>query len=240
MTRPPTITAALQARVRRRGGNPLITYYDTGTGERTELSATSFANWVDKTANLLDALGVEPGVIAGPLSLGHPGHWVSLIWPLAAWQRGCTWLAAERSAGAVLTVVGPDPAEADGPTVACSLDPLARPLPAVPVGVIDYTREVLAEPDAHWAVPVRPDAIAWRDATRALSHADLTDLEPIEQRVLLRAGVPWHTLSAGLLRPLLGGGSAVIVAGETDGPRLERLAASERATIVTAEEGTLR
>ena len=32
---------------------PLLTYYDDATGERTELSGTSLANWVAKTANLL-------------------------------------------------------------------------------------------------------------------------------------------------------------------------------------------
>ncbi|MSV78126.1 MAG: TIGR03089 family protein, partial [Actinobacteria bacterium] len=41
---------------------PLITYYDTDTGERIELSATSLANWINKTANFLtDELMVDEG-----------------------------------------------------------------------------------------------------------------------------------------------------------------------------------
>ena len=41
---------------------PLLTYDDRGTGERVELSATTTANWVAKTANLLvDELDLEAG-----------------------------------------------------------------------------------------------------------------------------------------------------------------------------------
>ena len=32
---------------------PLLTFYDDATGERTELSGATLANWVAKTANLL-------------------------------------------------------------------------------------------------------------------------------------------------------------------------------------------
>src|SRR5262249_8331331 len=43
-------------------GRPLLTYYDDATGERAELSATTLANWVAKTANLLqDELALSPG-----------------------------------------------------------------------------------------------------------------------------------------------------------------------------------
>ena len=40
---------------------PLLTWYDDATGERTELSGATLANWVAKTANLLvDEVGPEP------------------------------------------------------------------------------------------------------------------------------------------------------------------------------------
>ncbi|PBC79521.1 uncharacterized protein (TIGR03089 family) [Streptomyces sp. TLI_235] len=40
---------------------PLITFYDDSTGERVELSAKTFDNWVAKTANLLqDELNAGP------------------------------------------------------------------------------------------------------------------------------------------------------------------------------------
>ncbi len=41
---------------------PLLTWYDDATGERTELSGATLANWVAKTANLLvDELALGPG-----------------------------------------------------------------------------------------------------------------------------------------------------------------------------------
>ena len=40
----PTLAELLARRVRTDGSAPLITYYDLGSGERTELSAITFAN----------------------------------------------------------------------------------------------------------------------------------------------------------------------------------------------------
>jgi len=61
---------------------PLVTFYDDATGERVELSATSFDNWVAKTANLLqDELGAEPGE---QIALLLPTHWQSAVWVWAA------------------------------------------------------------------------------------------------------------------------------------------------------------
>lgn len=230
-----TIGTRLAERVQARGSGPLITYYDLDTGERTELSATSFANWVDKTSNLLATLGIDDGSIAGPLSVEHPGHWISLIWPLAAWQHGCSYAAVTRqdATNADLVVIGPGAVEsiAPGATVACSLHPLALPLPEVPAGVIDFTREVLAEPDVHWVAPVEPDALAWADETRSVTHRELNALDPIAGRVLVRPSTAWETLATALLRPLLGGGSSVVVVGDAGQDRLGRLAAGERVTL---------
>lgn len=230
-----TIGTRLAERVRARGSSPLVTYYDLDTGERTELSTTSFANWVDKTSNLLATLGIDDGNVAGPLSVEHPGHWISLIWPLAAWQHGCSYAAVARPAatGADLAVTGPRAVEsiAPGATVACSLHPLALPLPDLPAGVIDFTKEVLAESDAHWVAPVAPDAPAWVDETRSLTHRNLNELDPIAGRVLVRPSTAWETLATALLRPLLGGGSSVVVVGDAEQERLERLVAGERVTL---------
>jgi len=65
----------LRQRVRLNGSAPLLTYYDLASGERTELSAISFSNWVDKTSNLLvDELAVDEGDVVSmprsPVSLG--------------------------------------------------------------------------------------------------------------------------------------------------------------------------
>jgi uncharacterized protein (TIGR03089 family) len=80
----------LRRRVRDNGSTPLLTYYDLDSGERTELSAISFSNWVDKTSNLLvDEVAVTEGdVIFMPLALEAPGHWLTGVWQLACWQVG--------------------------------------------------------------------------------------------------------------------------------------------------------
>ena len=78
---PDLISNLLAQRVRRNGAEPLITYYDLDSGERTELSAVSFANWVNKTSNLLvDEFLIDAGdAIQLRLAETHPGHWVTLI-----------------------------------------------------------------------------------------------------------------------------------------------------------------
>lgn len=220
---------ALAARVRRAGAEPLVTWYRPESGGRTELSGRTLANWVDKTANLLDTLGVEEWV-ASPLSVAHPGHWMSLIWPLAAWQHGCGYRAGAPDALSELVVVGPDSPAAHPAwlTIACSLHPLGLGLRNLPDGVLDFTGEVLAEPDVHLAVPVPPEATAWVDGDQTVSHAAAGDVQPVPGRVLVRPTTAWETLAATLLGPVLGGGSAVVVEGEVSDAELARIAASER------------
>jgi len=101
------ISALLARRVRRNGADPLITYYDLDSGERTELSAVSFANWVNKTSNLLiDELLVDPGdAVQLTLAETHPGHWVTLIWELACWQIGAV-VSLDPAVDAKVIVVG--------------------------------------------------------------------------------------------------------------------------------------
>ena len=53
LPRVPLIAELLARRVRSDGAAPLVTYYGTASGARTELSATTLANWVAKTSNLL-------------------------------------------------------------------------------------------------------------------------------------------------------------------------------------------
>ncbi len=224
------LVAALGRRSRREGARPLITYYDLSTGARTELSGRTFANWVDKTYHLLAELDVQSGdEVALPLAVTHPGHWVTIALVAGAWQAGAV-VVPGPSDGAVVTVVGPEDAHilADGTLLACSLHPLgfgfAEPLPA---GVIDFSRDVRSQPDAHAEEPVPESAPAWRDGTEVLSQADLSATDPVSDRVLVRPTTPLATVTAGYLGPLLGGGSAVIVLGD-DEAALARIAAQER------------
>ena len=258
-----SIIDVLTERVRTDGSRPLLTYYNPAKGERVEFSGRSFANWVDKTANLLATLGVEE-MVAGPVSVQHPGHWMSLIWPLAAWQRGLIYAAAEPPLPdhAELVVIGPEHPQPllPGATIACSLHPLGLGLSGLPAGVMDYTGEALAEPDAHWAASVDSDEIAWVDGlardqsmtapgtsgnnTEAAwrswmvstgywvgsspRHADWLALKPASGRALVRPSTPRATLAEALIRPLLGGGSAVVVDGPVAEGDLARIIASER------------
>ncbi|HEV2929557.1 MAG TPA: TIGR03089 family protein, partial [Propionibacteriaceae bacterium] len=151
------ISGRLRRWVRERGASPLLTYYDLTTGERTELSGISVANWVDKTSNLLaDEFGAGPGDrVELVLAERSPGHWVTLVWQLACWQVGAAVTLGRRTAASVV-VVGPgDPIAADPetPVLVCSLHPLGLPLTGPPpAGVLDYALEVRAQPDQHAAV----------------------------------------------------------------------------------------
>jgi uncharacterized protein (TIGR03089 family) len=65
---------------------PLITQYDDATGERIELSAATLANWVAKTANLLqDEFDVGPG---SSVAVALPVHWQTAAVLLAVWSCG--------------------------------------------------------------------------------------------------------------------------------------------------------
>lgn len=236
MTR--TIVDVLAERVRTDGSRPLLTYYNPSRGERTEFSATSFANWVDKTANLIDTLGVE-GLVAAPVSVTASSHWMGLVWTFAAWQRGLAYAAVlpPLPDDAGLAVIGPDDPTPllPGATIACSLHPLGLGLRDLPKGVLDYTSEALAEPDAHWAADVDPDAPCWFDDLREITHADWLGLPPEADRVLVREAAPWLVVQEALVRPLLGGGSAVLLAGGVSEADLARIIASERARETGSE-----
>lgn len=218
---------------RTRGGQPLVTHYQPRSGERTELSVASFANWVDKTANLIDDLGVdEDSLVVLPVLDAHPSHWMGLVWPFALWQRG---LAAnvrprEHSSDADLAVIGPDePTPVALDTVACSLHPWGLALPGLPAGVLDFSSEALAQPDLHHAVPTDPDALAWSDAERQLTFEEVSQLSGVASRVALVPQDAWDAV-ASIARTILGEGSVVLV----DGTRAEadEIAVTERAVFM--------
>ena len=72
-----TFEQVLVSRLRNDPGQPLVTFYDDATGERTELSVTTYANWVAKTAGvLIDDLGLDAGdrvALDLPTPLARPG-----------------------------------------------------------------------------------------------------------------------------------------------------------------------
>ena len=230
------ISGRLRRRVHQRGASPLLTYYDLATGERTELSGISMANWVDKTSNLLaDELGVGPGeAVELALAEHSPGHWVTLVWQLACWQVGAAVTLGRRGAATVV-VVGPNdpPAAAAGtPVLVCSLHPLGLPLPEPPpAGTLDYALEVRSQPDQHAALPQSGLALAWHDLARQLTQADMLTTVPSDRRRLIRPDDPWTTTRESLIAPLLGGGSSVVVAGPAASEQLARIASQEQADL---------
>ncbi len=87
----PTVPSDLLAGVLRRDpAAPLVTHYDDATGERVELSGTTLANWVAKTANLLqDEFDVGPG---STVAVTLPVHWQTAAVLLAVGSCGAAGL----------------------------------------------------------------------------------------------------------------------------------------------------
>lgn len=232
----PLIADLLARRVRSDGSAPLVTCYDLDAGTRVELSATTTANWVAKTSNLLtDELLLEPGALVElEVAREHPGHWMTLVWALSCWQTGAA-VTLGRSGEAALLVTGPNPSPGAGgaEVVACSLHPLGLGIPDLPAGVVDFAMEVRGQPDQWSGLPVAGDAPAWRDQTRSLAQQDLVAGGPGDaRRVLVTAGEPWTTVRDALVVPLRDGGSSVVLSGTADPARVAEIAATERVDAV--------
>ncbi|TDE15933.1 TIGR03089 family protein [Jiangella asiatica] len=242
----------LRTEVRRDGSRPLLTFYDDATGERVELSTTTFDNWVSKTAGLLtDGLDVEPG---NRVSLLLPAHWQALAWACACWTVGAC-VVLDDVDDVRVTVAGPDAlggldtAGRPGEVVALALRPLGgRFTTPLPGGVLDYAVEVPGYPDRF--VPIVPPA----PTELGLDHPGTTQtLAGLVERARQRAeqlgtGAGGRLLAAtdnlgvalldALLVPLAVGGSAVLVRNEDPNGRTARVAA-ERVTVTPAPPGSL-
>jgi uncharacterized protein (TIGR03089 family) len=254
----PELTPAdlLRRRVEADPSRPLITFYDDRTGERVELSAKTFDNWVAKTANLLvDGLGAEPG---GRVVLALPPHWQTAVWLMASWSAGLVTepvdpgepIAASgpyllAAAEEVLDDVANDP-EADE-VVGLSLHALGGPLSTAPAGVTDYAVEVRAYgdrfmPDAE--VTTALPALTVTNTT--FGAAELVDEATAaagkwgldaQDRVLV--DMSYATLDGvltGLLAPLASGAS-VIIQRNFDKASLDRRVSLEHVTAVAGVSG---
>ncbi|MFD5116799.1 MULTISPECIES: TIGR03089 family protein [unclassified Streptomyces] len=224
---------------------PLVTFYDDATGERVELSVATFANWVSKTANLLQGdLAAAPG---DRLALLLPAHWQSAVWLLACSSVGVTVEIGGDPADADLVVSGPDTLDAaracGGERVALALRPLGGRFPQPPQGFADYAVEVPGQGDrfAPYA-PVDPDAPALSVGGTELTSAQLVEraradagergLAPGSRLLSGLAYDSWEGLSAGLFAPLVAGGSVVLCRNlaQLSPEGLTKRAESERVT----------
>ncbi len=226
-------------------GRPLVTFYDDATGERVELSVATFANWVAKTANLLqDDLSVEPG---DRVALLLPAHWQTAVWLLACASVGAVADVAGNPAAADVVVSGPDTLEAAracrGERVALSLRPLGGRFPQPPQGFLDYAVEVPGQGDRFSSPYAGESALIVAGAEysgaevveKAVADAPALDLTGPGSRLL--SGLPydtWEGLSAGLYAPLAGGGSVVLCRhlDRLDEEALARRIESEKVTAV--------
>ncbi|WP_338699557.1 TIGR03089 family protein [Streptomyces sp. Q6] len=228
---PRTPAALLNAALVADPGRPLVTFYDDSTGERVELSVATFANWVAKTANLLQGdLGAEPG---DRLALLLPAHWQTAVWLLACSSVGVVADVGGDPAAADLVVSGPDSLDearaCSGERVALALRPLGGRFPQTPEGFVDYAVEVPGQGDRFAPFsPVDPDALALVTSGAGRTGAEVVEkaaADAVElgltgpgSRLLSGLGYgSWHGLSAGLYAPLATGGSVVLC------PRLDAL-----------------
>ncbi len=244
----------LRAQVRRDGARPLVTFYDDATGERVELSATTFDNWVAKTAGLLtDELDAEPG---DRVAVALPPHWQTLVWAAACWTVGACVVPHQAGDGPPedtrLAVSGPDTLDlaagtGAGATVALALRPLGgRFTTPLPDGVLDYATEVPGYPDEFVAVmPPEPDEPGLEDAgtvhtlsglvARAHDRAAHLSLGPAPRLLVSTNNLTTAIIDA-LLVPLVAEGSAVLVRHEDVTGRDQRADAEHVTTIVDAPE----
>ncbi len=177
--------AELQKCVRGRGPSPLVTWVsDVG---RIELSATTFANAVNKASNfLVDGLELEDDAMVN-VTLGN--HWQSPVWLGTALTTG-------------LTIVESDPAITFGTNAAAqtwqgspdefvviSRDPFGMPEKDVPPGFINGSAEVRNFGDffsPSWPVSPEHNAIStdsseftWAQLLqRTQDLADANELKP--------------------------------------------------------------
>jgi uncharacterized protein (TIGR03089 family) len=237
-----TFAQSLDAAVRADPSRPLVTFYDDATGERVELSVVTYANWVSKTAGLLqDELDLDRG---GLLLVDLPPHWLGAVWLGGAWTAGLAVTTDAALAGeADLVVCGPSgvdhyAASADErPVVALSLRPLGgRFVDALPRGVLDYSAVVLGQPDSFLAYdPPGADDVAWRGVDGVLTQSGLLSgaaadpATPVGGRLLTDVNPCSPTGVRALTSALSGGGGVVWVANPDPGS-WERRYDEERAT----------
>lgn len=244
-----SLSSLLTASIASDPSSPLVTYYDRSTGERTELSGTTFANWVAKSANLLrDDFDVHDGSV---VALALPMHWQQVVLAFATWSLGgCV---SESPAGSpdVLVMSGDrmmELADADaGELMVSSLDPMGRPLEPRPEHITDYTSAVRVHGDAFSGPAITGTDPAYAGGSLSLDHAHAASTAASlaaslgitsGARVLVTVGSAGEAgLLAWAAAPLAAGASLVLVRTGDDADSADWLARIAEQEAVTFHLG---
>ena len=124
-------------------GRPAVIWYGPNAA-RIELSGTTLANAIAKTATLL-AEEIEPGDV---VRLELPLHWQLAVWLGACAAGGWPVEVGPASGQAALNVTSPGVTPSgSGRHAVVSLDPFGRPEGDIPSGALDVATEARAQPD---------------------------------------------------------------------------------------------
>lgn len=229
-----TFTALLAERLRHDPGRPLVTFYDAASGERTELSVTTYANWVAKTASLFaEELDVERG---DRLLVDLRTHWLGPVVLGAAWTVGLevVWGGESEAIFCGPESLGTHAEQAAAkPVVASALAPMAvRFSDPLPAGVHDLGVEVWSQPDAFvaWDPPTADDAAVDGTTHEALWRAAVARESPRDGRLVTESNPASPSGLDSFVVPFAQRGSLVLVT-QADPALLDATAVAERATV---------
>jgi uncharacterized protein (TIGR03089 family) len=176
---PQSPAACLDQRLADDPSSPLITYYDTTTGERTEVSTVTFANWVAKAANLMrDGLGLpdRPRAI-----IELRPHWQTWAVTHAVWAMGGSiTLAGDVDEQYDVAFTSLDRCASASSladeVVVLALATMALPGDPVPPPALDFDREARGFGDRFVGPRVDPHTPAWHlSDERALTHVEVVE-----------------------------------------------------------------
>jgi uncharacterized protein (TIGR03089 family) len=208
---------------------PFVTYYDEVSGERSELSAKSMANWVAKTYHLLvDELGLGVGDTA---LVALPAHWISVPVLLGCLTAG---LSLSDSGSGEVAFVSPSAIDRADAADVYAIAPSSAALGfggSPPDGTQDYVTSVRPHEDKWPSVQLL--AGPSDPCLPGLSRGEVAARRELEDGARLLWTAPWDGPDDWLrsvFDPLAVGGSLVIVANCPDQDVLDRRASQERVT----------
>ncbi|MBE7159899.1 MAG: TIGR03089 family protein [Williamsia herbipolensis] len=212
---------------------PLITFYDDASGERTELSATTSANWAAKVASFLrDEAGVMPGDRVAVIA---PAHWQTFVVLAGIWWAGADAVIGAGHAATVAFCARTEVGSADADeVVAMPLDPFALPVADLPAGVTDFGSAIRVHADAFSPVVAGPAALDGRTTDDILSAArEFASTAGIDASSRVLSTRHWDAADdvvANLLATMVVGASLVQVAHPDVATTADR-ARTERVTV---------